>query len=535
MTKPTMSAGPPAGPSSADEAAAPRDFWKELLISVATQSWLASMAFHMVLMIVLALIMGTIHVVQTIGDAPAFDAADQMAFEPELARFEVGSTPIENTVLDTDSLRMIEPSLAAEFNDNSPIFEKAGGGAENSTTNLGGLGVNISSNLIGPALKGAGGLDPGLGSSANAGKGGAGSGFAHRGSGSQKAIGSGVTKQSERAVGAALNWFSRHQNRDGSWSIRYVHNCKGGSCSCPGESYSDTGATALSLLPFLAAGQTHQTKGPYQRHINSGIGWLITHQKVNGDLSTGGVSPMYGHGMATIALCECYGLTQDPKVGYAAQKAIDFIEAGQNAEGGWRYTHGTDQSDTSVFGWQVMSLKSAQMAGLKVNPAVLEKCKKYLDTCATGEYHCQFSYAPGGGPTTSTTGIGLLMKQYLGTPRTDPVIANGMNFLMEHKPELAPHMRDTYYWYHATQVLHNAPGKQWDEWNRHTRRLLIESQDTEGCAAGSWNPERPEQDRWSNEGGRLMITSLSTLTLEIYYRYLPLYKLDTAEKQAKAK
>ena len=31
---------------------------------------------------------------------------------------------------------------------------------------------------------------------------------------------------------------------------------------------------------------------------------------------------------------------------------------------------------------------------------------------------------------------------------------------------------------------------------------------------------------WGDIGGRLMMTSLSALTLEVYYRYLPLYKLD---------
>ena len=31
-----------------------------------------------------------------------------------------------------------------------------------------------------------------------------------------------------------------------------------------------------------------------------------------------------------------------------------------------------------------------------------------------------------------------------------------------------------------------------------------------------------------------MVTSLSTLTLEVYYRYLPLYKLEENEKPAAA-
>ena len=37
-------------------------------------------------------------------------------------------------------------------------------------------------------------------------------------------------------------------------------------------------------------------------------------------------------------------------------------------------------------------------------------------------------------------------------------------------------------------------------------------------------------DAHGKEGGRIMVTSLCCLTLEVYYRYLPLYKLDTPER-----
>ena len=65
------------------------------------------------------------------------------------------------------------------------------------------------------------------------------------------------------------------------------------------------------------------------------------------------------------------------------------------------------------------------------------------------------------------------------------------------------------------------------------RRVLVESQIKTGCASGSWDPDKPEPDAWGRQGGRLMLTSLSALTLEIYYRYLPLYKLDKPAADAK--
>jgi hypothetical protein len=99
---------------------------------------------------------------------------------------------------------------------------------------------------------------------------------------------------------------------------------------------------------------------------------------------------------------------------------------------------------------------------------------------------------------------------------------------MEHLP--TKENRDIYYWYYATQVLHNAQGKEWETWNRRTRRVLVETQTAGGPDEGSWNPDG---DEWGNAGGRLMVTSLSCLTLEIYYRYLPLYTLNDEGKTEK--
>jgi hypothetical protein len=124
------------------------------------------------------------------------------------------------------------------------------------------------------------------------------------------------------------------------------------------------------------------------------------------------------------------------------------------------------------------------------------------------------------------TAVGALCRQYLGATPGEQNLQESTKYLMEHLPD-ARRSRDIYYWYYATQVLHNMPGKDWDQWNRHTRRVLVDSQvRAKGCSAGSWDPAKPSDDSWGDQGGRLMVTSLSCLTLEVYYRYLPLYALD---------
>jgi hypothetical protein len=177
------------------------------------------------------------------------------------------------------------------------------------------------------------------------------------------------------------------------------------------------------------------------------------------------------------------------------------------------------------------------MAGMQVRPASLDRAKAYLRavasggtssaaTSASGRGSGCFAYQPGNATTPAMTSVGLLCSQYLGVERSDPAMVEGTAYLMRHSPEATA--RDLYYWYYATQVMHNQPGSDWDAWNHKIRRILIESQNREGCAAGSWDPKQPSSDPWGVHGGRLMMTSLATLTLEVYYRYLPLYKLDNA-------
>ncbi|MGD9720426.1 MAG: hypothetical protein AB7O59_06660 [Pirellulales bacterium] len=503
--------------------------------------WAASTVGHVVVLSGVLLLIGTVAAPRPEGEAPSFESdVDTGINEPALDHFDVGETPLEPTELTTDTLNLVDaPVMQASNEPGDAADPTAGGGSAGAPSGgIGGLDqFDIKALGPGPAVRG-GGLAA-SGSGRGIGSGGEGSGFGARGDkDSRRAMigGYGGTKASERAVAAALNWFARHQNADGSWGLGgFVQHCDGTACTGPGNVQSDTGATALALLPFLAAGQTQNTKGPYRRTVQLGLEWLIRQQKQNGDLHGSAAlhTQMYSHGLCAITLCEAYALTKDSRLRIAAEGAIRFIEAAQiPATGGWHYEPPPKYmiGDTSVVGWQVMALKSAQMAGLEVSPAAIEGAHKWLKLVAKGPNKGLFSYNLEQPERPSMTSVGLLCTQYLGAKRDDPAIQEGIGYLMARLPDIKA--RDTYYWYYATQVMHNVPGPQWDTWNRQMRRVLIDTQVKEGCAAGSWDPHQPQPDPWRDQGGRIMVTSLCCLTLEVYYRYLPLYKLDEAEEPA---
>lgn len=331
----------------------------------------------------------------------------------------------------------------------------------------------------------------------------------------------GGSEESEKAVERGLLWLVRHQADDGHWGIHELH-CRDHQCTGHGSFQSNSAATGLALLAFLGAGYTHQT-GEHQAVVDRGLKWLVQHQKPDGDLFADESEFVwfYSHGMASIALCEAYGLTRDPTLREPAQKALDFIVTSQHPQfGGWRYRP-KFESDTSVSGWQLMALKSGEMAGLSVKKEVYAGVAKWLDSVENKTAKGQFSYHPSKPESLAMTAEGLLMRQYLGAVRTDVRLQAGADYLRTRLPDLAD--RDAYYWYYATQVMFHMQGAHWDEWNGRLRDTLVRTQLKDGDPNGSWNPDRPTPEKWGVAGGRHYVTCLNLLMLEVYYRHLPLY------------
>jgi hypothetical protein len=343
----------------------------------------------------------------------------------------------------------------------------------------------------------------------------------------------GGNARSEQAVALGLEFLALHQAPDGRWSLegfnnhahdKYGPGSKMFRCNCTGTGMkNDVAGTAFGILPFLGAGITHKAvnsekkQRDYSKVVEAALKYLLAKQ----DKSNGSFGGMYEHGLATIALCEAYALTSDPGLKLSAQKALNYIVYAQHDGGGWRY--GPKQAgDTSVTGWQVMALKSGQMGGLSVPKPVLDGASKYLGGVMSATDYGYGYTGPGSTPTM--TAVGLLCREYLGwSPRKLELIKG-----VESLKATPPAANNMYYSYYATQVMHHMGGDYWANWNPKMRDALIKAQDLgndpkRAHQKGSWDPK---SDGHGGAWGRIGQTSLSLLTLEVYYRHLPLYRRE---------
>ena len=397
----------------------------------------------------------------------------------------------------------------------------------------------------------------------------------------------GGTERSEATVERSLAWLSRQQLPDGRWDA----SAHGAGLVKIDElkvdrDYSgrdaDTGITALVTLAFLGAGYTHE-QGRYAIQVDRALDWIIRQQADNGSLAGPArkYARMYCHAMATYALAEALGMQEEavpdsivdpdllaPAVTIAAAvpggvstgqavlvcdrlwmlsataladahawslrrvdelrlrtallNAVRFTIRQQSEGGGWRYARG-QAGDVSMFGWQLMSLKSAEIAGVRIPRDSKDRMFRFISSVRQGARGGLFGYRPGEPVTPAMTAEALFCQQMLGFRRDTARNRESVRYLLDHLPRLSD--LNLYYWYYGTLAMYQFGGPAWDQWNAAVRDTLIAEQVAAGPLAGSWDPNGP----WGRYGGRLYSTALATLTLEVYYRLLPLYRMSDLE------
>lgn len=354
----------------------------------------------------------------------------------------------------------------------------------------------------------------------------------------------GGTAASELGVTEGLDWLARHQDEDGHWGPDCL-GPKGSRCDkehpCEGRGGAyEAAQTGLAVLAFQAGGNYDFNERRYSENVHRGLDWLAARQGPNGEI-VGSRNPvvavsnerqpydsryMYEHSIATFALAEACAVARsaqrhvDEKYLAAAIKAVKFIEAQQHDDGGWRYSNfKPEPSDTSISGWAMLALKTANEADLKVERPTMTRMTAFFKRMAdplTGRTHYQnVQYI-----SDATTGVGMMVDEFINRQPDSELVHLAADYLADEaegrwsnghndKP-------DYYLWYNCTLAMFMAGGEPWKRWNDVVRNhvLSLQLHGTE-CNRGSWEPNDP----WGSEGGRIFSTALAVLTLEVYYRF----------------
>ena len=290
--------------------------------------------------------------------------------------------------------------------------------------------------------------------------------------------------------------------------------------------------TGLALIAMLGADQEQDMGYPFfEDEIDAGTNWL-RHQQ---DPDTGligtkvGHEFLYNHALATLALCEAYYATKSPLLKRTCQNAVDYISRARNPFGVWRYEEPPNgMNDTSVTGWMILALKSAERAHLTIDSDSFESALLWLDE-VTDERTGRVGYTDEGSRSSrivganehfpaesgeALTAIGLTLRLRLGqTDRSaNPILEKHGDLILRVLPEWQAigFANDMYYWYHGTLAMREMGGAYWDKWAAPMRIALREGQRQDGHERGSWDPKGP----WGFSGGRVYATALMALISE---------------------
>jgi hypothetical protein len=308
----------------------------------------------------------------------------------------------------------------------------------------------------------------------------------------------------QAAVARGLEWLARSQGADGSYG---------------GEGMGKNAAiTALAGLAFMEAGNL-PGRGKYADNVSRALSFILSSCQESGliasDQSHG---PMYGHGFATLFLGELYGMTGDQDIKDKLKKAVQLIEKCQNREGGWRYQPAPIDADISVTICQIMALRAARDAGIKVEKDVIDNAIKYVRSCQNpdGGFSYMAHQGGGGGSGFARSAAGVASLYYAGVFEGDDLM-RGLKYINRFIPSATanvanPEMEGHYYYgnYYAVQAMFLAGGDWWANWYPAIRDQLISRQNP---ATGSWSGDFSED----------YATSMALIILQMPNRYLPVY------------
>ena len=332
---------------------------------------------------------------------------------------------------------------------------------------------------------------------------------------------SGGTPECDTAVIKALRFLNKTQNNDGSWT-----------------SQQPVGMTGLALLAYLGHCETAQSE-EFGEAVLAAITYLVdVSMKNNGKLASDFKNEhwCYEHAIATYALGEALILTRAfgeniAQLEEAVLASGQFLINSQHTGGGWDYGYSEDSQrggDLSIVGWHLQALKACKQSGLEFKN--LRSCAKkalaYVEFCQLDSGAMGYSgpVINGERDGTSLAAVGALSTQIWDA--SSRVATKACRFIdQEMKFDWNTADSDLYGHYYASQAMINHGGEEWKRYNQLFISQVLPNQSDDGSfkpvAKGGKVNAPGSSFAGNNTFATHYRTCLSTLMLEVYYRFLP--------------
>jgi prenyltransferase beta subunit len=301
------------------------------------------------------------------------------------------------------------------------------------------------------------------------------------------------------AIEKGLKFLASRQQDDGSFAT--------------GGYGRNAAVVALGGMAWLSSGST-PGRGAYGKELDRATDYLLEHAMESGFISIEGAmshGPMYEHGFATLYLAEVYGMSPRDDLREKLARAIDLIVRTQNAEGGWRYQPRREDADISVTICQVMALRAARNAGLRVPNETIDRCIEYVKKCQNTDGG--FRYMLQGGESAFPRSAAGVVALYSAGVYEGPEIERGLAYLDQHLPRRQAIGIEGHFFYghyYAVQAMWQADGERWERWYPAIRNVLVERQQEDG----SW------PDPVAIEYG----TAMATIVLQMPDNSVPIFQ-----------
>lgn len=301
------------------------------------------------------------------------------------------------------------------------------------------------------------------------------------------------------SIDRALAWLADQQREDGSFR------------------HSDTNGTAytgLVLLAYLSCGHL-PGRSEYGGRVTRAIESLLAvSARQEGYFGTDG-SRMYGHGIATLALSQAYGVCTEEatnlRIGNALVRAVAIIGEAQHSDGSWNYERSPNAGDLSVSGWQALALRGAQQAHVPIDEAALARAAAFAWRCFDRET-AHFRYRPGDvRPARAMRASGLTLVTLLQPSRTGEQ-AGWHARASAHLAEAIPQHGRHYYYELFCVAQATAVVDPRQNALPQLRSVLLGLQEKSGAFA-----------KHSGHDGGVYATAFAVLALSADYRLLPVF------------